>query len=54
MKSFYDKTFLNTTVEVISDLIDDLEAWSANNDEEHNEEIAEIRQAYLKLKKAVK
>ena len=50
---YYSKQYLKDTLFMINSEIEDLETWSAYNDDKYNEEIADIRKAFEKLKKKI-
>jgi len=53
MSKLYDKIFLENTIELTGFEIGDIENWSVHNDDEYNEEIFKLREAYKKLRKKV-
>ena len=50
---YYNKKYLIDTIYLLTPEIEDLETWSAYNDDKYNEEIADIRKAFEKLKKKI-
>ena len=50
---YYSKQYLKDTIYLLNPEIEDLETWSAYNDDKYNEEIADIRKAFEKLKKKI-
>ena len=50
---YYTKKYLIDSIYLLNPEIEDLETWSAYNDDKYNEEIADIRKAFEKLKEKI-
>ena len=45
----YDKYYLQNTLDLMKDLIDDLDKWSVYNNDLYNEEVAKLKSAFKNL-----
>ena len=50
---YYTKKYLIDSIYLLNPEIEDLETWSAYNDDKYNEEIADIRKAFERLAKKI-
>jgi hypothetical protein len=54
MKKLYDKEYLNLTLEVLLDTIDDLKKWSIWNQDQHLDELSYLEQVTRKITDQIK
>jgi hypothetical protein len=54
MKKLYDKEYLNLTLEVLLDTIDDLKKWSIWNQDQHLDELSYLEQVARKITDQIK
>ena len=47
---FYTKKFLEDSIYLLEEQLQDIEKWSVYNDDKHSEEISEIKEKVEKLK----
>lgn len=50
MNDLYTKGYKNDTIQIIMDQLHDLELWSVNNNDEHSEDIQNLKALLNKIR----